>query len=81
MDSMGYDPTEWIPCEVCEKTAVDIHHIYRRGMGGNDNADSVENLMALCRRCHVEYGDYPYLVKSLQEIHERWMKLRGIKKE
>lgn len=81
LNSMGYSDTDWIPCEVCEKTAVDIHHIYRRGMGGNSDADEISNLMALCRHCHVTYGDYPYLVHSLQEIHDRWMKIKGCEKK
>ena len=81
LDGMGYDQTDWIPCEVCEQTAVDIHHIESRGMGGDKSADRVENLMALCRHCHTIYGDYPYLVHSLNEIHERWMELRGVEKK
>jgi len=26
-------------------------------MGGGKGKDEIENLMALCRECHVEYGD------------------------
>ena len=31
---MGYDETDFIPCEVCGGQAIDIHHIEARGMGG-----------------------------------------------
>ena len=31
---MGYDETDFIPCEVCGAQAIDIHHIEARGMGG-----------------------------------------------
>ena len=30
---------------------VDIHHIDARGMGGS-HKDYIENLVALCRKCH-----------------------------
>jgi hypothetical protein len=53
LKGMGYDTTDWIPCEVCQSKAVDIHHIESRGMGGSKHADTIENLMALCRTCHT----------------------------
>jgi hypothetical protein len=37
LQEMGYDETDWIPCEVCNRQAVDIHHIEARGMGGTSN--------------------------------------------
>lgn len=53
----GYDISDFIPCEVCGKTAVDIHHIECRGIGGSKASDNIENLMALCREDHIKYGD------------------------
>lgn len=68
----GFKNVDWIPCEICEKTAVDIHHINARGMGGNPNKDKdvFENLMALCRTCHVEYGDIKEFKEMLNTIHK-----------
>ena len=63
--------TDWIPCEVCSSTAVDIHHVEARGMGGTKKKDSFENLMALCRKCHIEYGDITHLKEKLKQIHYR----------
>lgn len=57
LETFGYDVSDWIPCEVCNSTAVDIHHIESRGMGGSNNGNTPENLMALCRKCHETYGD------------------------
>lgn len=77
LDGMGYHPTDFVACEVCEGRAVDIHHIQARGMGGSKYADRIDNLMALCRKCHVEYGDVPELREYLYQIHERRMKHRN----
>ena len=71
LQGMGYDTTDWIPCEVCTKQAVDIHHIEPRGMGGSNDRDTIENLMALCRDCHTRYGDVKHHKEWLKQIHER----------
>ena len=57
LDHFGYTGNEFIPCEVCGAKAVDIHHIDCRGMGGSKKKDTIDNLMALCRACHIEFGD------------------------
>ncbi len=54
LKAMGLSPVEFIPCEVCNRRAVDIYHIEPRGMGGSKLLDTPENLMALCRECHHE---------------------------
>lgn len=69
MTKMGYDESDFIPCEVCKAKAVDIHHINARGMGGTGTKDTIENLMALCRTCHVKYGDKKKFIDILQSIH------------
>lgn len=67
--AFGYDTTDFIPCEICRATAVDIHHIDSRGMGGSKTADTIENLMALCRECHVEFGDKKHYKELLVATH------------
>ena len=49
LKSSGYKEGDFIPCEVCKETAVDIHHIKFKGQGGSDE---YVNLIALCRSCH-----------------------------
>lgn len=58
-----------IPCEVCSERAVDIHHINARGMGGSKHKDTIENLMALCRRCHNKAEAREYSAEELKIIH------------
>lgn len=70
LESNGYDKNDFIPCEVCGGRAVDIHHIHARGMGGTKKADTPENLMALCRAHHIEYGDKPQHLDFLITTHK-----------
>lgn len=73
INSLYYDVGDFIPCEVCNTKAVDIHHIFRRGMGGSRDGDKIENLMALCRTCHEKYGDKKQYRDWLQKIHDTFI--------
>ena len=46
----GYGEQDFIPCEMCGSRAVDVHHIEKRNKTKNDY---IENLIALCRDCHI----------------------------
>jgi 5-methylcytosine-specific restriction endonuclease McrA len=59
---------------VCGKTAIDIHHIEARGIGGSKEADNIENLMALCREDHLKYGDKKQHKEFLKEKHQEKLK-------
>jgi hypothetical protein len=75
LQGFGYSIADFIPCEICEARAVDIHHIEARGMGGTTQQESVSNLMALCRKCHDYYGDKKEFKEYLIEVHNN--KLNG----
>lgn len=79
LDYFNYGIEDFIPCEVCGSRAVDIHHIDCRGMGGSKKADTIENLMALCRYCHVVMGDTKTHLEYLKETHK--IKLDGKSKK
>ena len=49
-DYFGLTIADFIECEICNKQAVDIHHILFKSRGGKDE---IENLAALCRDCHL----------------------------
>lgn len=65
----GYTQADFIPCEICGQLATDIHHIDARGMGGSDEKDCIENLMAMCRLHHIEYGDIKVFKEYLKKVH------------
>jgi hypothetical protein len=69
-DYFNYGLDDFIPCEVCGARAVDIHHILCRGMGGSKLKDSIENLMAVCRSCHIKYGDKKEFIEYLNSLHQ-----------
>jgi 5-methylcytosine-specific restriction endonuclease McrA len=70
LDFFGYDETSWIPCEMCGQTAVDINHIDARGMGGSKLKDNIENLMAMCRKCHIDLGDKKEHKVMMKVVHQ-----------
>ena len=54
MDFFDYGETCTILCEMmCGEKATDIHHIERRTRNKVTN-DFVENLVGLCRDCHIK---------------------------
>jgi 5-methylcytosine-specific restriction endonuclease McrA len=70
LDYFGYDQSSWIACEMCGQTAVDIHHIEARSMGGSKTKDTIENLQALCRKCHIDLGDKKEHKVMLKVVHQ-----------
>jgi len=74
-DFFGFDISDWIPCEVCQKRqATEIHHIEGR-LG--ELLTKIENLVAICRLCHEKYGQKTKYLKFLQDIHNKYMKEHG----
>ena len=73
LDYFDYTTADFIPCECCGAKAVDINHIDARGMGGSKKKDIIENLMAVCRDCHVKYGDKIQYKEYLHEVHKKAM--------
>ena len=74
MNALGYSETDFIPSELSGKKAVDIHHIIGRGKGGEDR---IENLMALTREEHQEFGDKKFYMIYLLYEHAHFLKNKG----
>ena len=49
MEHFGLCCQDVVLCEVCNKVAVDIHHIQFKSQGGTNH---IGNLIALCRHDH-----------------------------
>lgn len=65
-----YGEQDVILCEnlKCLKIAVDIHHIKLKSQGGKDD---IENLIALCRDCHIKAHDSKEFNKKLKAIKNK----------
>ena len=68
MDYFDYKEQDFIPCEGCGSKSQDIHHINGRGKG----KDIIENLMALCRKCH-EKAHNGISKEAMQLIHNYFL--------
>ena len=71
MDYHDYVIDDVILCEHCSKQAVDIHHLLGRGIGGSKNKDFIENLIALCRRCHIKAETDKNFNNQLKELNKK----------
>jgi len=70
--AMGYDETDFMPCEISGQRGVDIHHIVNRD-------DRIENLMLLTRPLHKELGEIKSKMYFLLTTHMEFLKLNGVK--
>lgn len=75
MKFFSFGTEDFIPCEIpdCCRRAVDVHHIDARGMGGTEGKDVIENLMAMCREHHTQFGDQVGFLEYLVDIHLQYM--------
>ena len=75
--NVDYDPqTGWHDCksELSGLPAQDIHHVESRGIGGSKHANRIENLMALTREEHEEYGDKKQWKSFLKTAHDDYIR-------
>ena len=71
MDYHDYVLDDVILCTACGSVAVDIHHLEGRKMGGSKNKDFIENLIALCRRCHIKAETDKNFNNQLKELNKK----------
>jgi hypothetical protein len=68
LEYFNYDINSFVPCEVCQSRATDIHHIIARSQN-KSLENEISNLMALCRECHQKYGDIKEYKEFLTKVH------------
>jgi hypothetical protein len=64
--AMGYHLTDFIPSEISGIEANDLHHIVTR-------EDIIENVMAVTRSEHLEYGDNTQYMVFLLKVHRDFL--------
>lgn len=69
----GYTVADFVPCEVCSQKATEIHHINPKRMGGSKTKDYIENLMAICRTCHIKAHSEILKIEYLKDVHKNKM--------
>lgn len=76
-EHFGYMPGEAIKCELSGFVSKnnELHHIWRRGMGGDPTGkcDEVTNVMCLRKDLHLLYGDKKQYMDFLKEAHKLFM--------
>tara|TARA_R100000773_G_C4190931_1_gene96871 strand:+ start:659 stop:910 length:252 start_codon:yes stop_codon:yes gene_type:complete len=71
MDYHDYVLDDVILCSACGTVAVDIHHLEGRKIGGSKKKDFIENLIALCRRCHIKAETDKKFNDQLKELNKK----------
>jgi hypothetical protein len=65
----NYEKGDTILCEFCGSVAVDIHHLECRNKIKNDY---IENLVGLCRDCHIKCNESSFnmyvRIKHLENV-------------
>ena len=79
MACFGYGKSDFISSELSNAAAIDVHHIQNRGSGGTKTEDRIENLIAVSREEHVEYGDKKQHMAFLYRKHRDFMSDNGVK--
>jgi len=74
LNYFGYTIADFIICEIpgCGSKAIDIHHVIPRSKFGSktkNKQDNIENLIALCRKCHNLAHANIYTKEQLTDIH------------
>ena len=70
---------EQVLCDGCEaKFANDVHHLSRRGSGGSKKKDTPQNLVALCRNCHILCDGFKEYNEKVKDKLEKKIKKKEL---
>ena len=71
------DNDTFVPCECCGGRSTEIHHILNKNRliehGILNLKDTIENIMAICRGCHDEFGDKDGYLPILLKTHSDYI--------
>ena len=66
----GFALDEYVPCEGCGAPSVDVHHLLFKSLGGKND---IENICAVCRKCHDRAHDFPSYNEYLKIKHLKYL--------
>jgi hypothetical protein len=76
MEAFGYTVGDTVISEISGLPCQDINHLDPRGMGGSKEKDKPVNLMALTRREHDIFENYPEYKEWFKAVHLSFMETR-----
>lgn len=71
MNALGYDISDFMPCELTGLKGQDTHHIVNR-------ENRIENLMLLTREKHAELGEIKSKMTYLLNEHRLFLEVNGV---
>jgi len=77
--AFGYGDADFVCSELSGFQSQDLHHIICRGAGSSKGKDRVENLMALTRSEHEDFGDKKQYMSFLFRKHMEFLERSGVR--
>lgn len=74
----AWGPDDHIPCERCGRKAVEVHHTIPKRMGGTTHKYSVEELAAVCRKCHDFAHSSSEALEEIIKYHKIFMEWKKV---
>jgi hypothetical protein len=76
--AFGYTPGDFIASEVSGAAAVDVHAIIPDSELPGKHGHRIENLIALTRKEHIDYGDKKHFKAWLFKVHLQRLREHGV---
>lgn len=76
MKYFGYTEGDFMPCEICDRQAVEVHHLEPKSIA-KSKENLIDNLIGVCRDCHDNCHRNNSFNQEAMLIHRK--KLLGVK--
>jgi len=76
-----WGPDDCVLCERCGRRAVEIHHTRPKRMGGTTHEYDVDELAAVCRKCHDFAHSSSEALGEIIRYHKIFMEWKKVEKD